>query len=116
MIVSNPWDLAFSSSGKKAFVTLASSEDIMVLNIARSMGTAKKKRHRKRAKRSGTGAKVTQIFRAYPNNTNPRAILIHPKNNNIYVQNASRLDMTLLSSGGEHPFARLKLKKDFFSN
>lgn len=115
MIVSNPWDLSFSSSGKKAFVTLASSEDIMVLNIARSMGTAKKKRHRKRAKRSGKGAKVTQIFRAYPNNTNPKAILVHPKNNNIYVQNASRLDMTLLNSGGEHPFARLKLKKDFFS-
>jgi DNA-binding beta-propeller fold protein YncE/nitrate reductase cytochrome c-type subunit len=115
MIVSNPWDLAFSADGAKAFVTLAGSEDVMVLNIGRSMGNAKKKRHRKRAKRSGTGAKVTQILRAYPNSTNPKAIITNPKNNNIYVQNASRLDMTLLDSGGSHPFARITIKKDHFS-
>ncbi|WP_294964437.1 multiheme c-type cytochrome [Sulfurimonas sp.] len=115
MIVSNPWDLAFSADGAKAFVTLAGSEDVMILNIGRSMGNAKKKRHRKRAKRSGTGAKVTQILRAYPNSTNPKAIITNPKNNNIYVQNASRLDMTLLDSGGSHPFARVTIKKDHFS-
>jgi DNA-binding beta-propeller fold protein YncE len=115
MIVSNPWDLAFSNDGAKAFVTLAGSEDVMVFNIDRSMGNAKKKRHRKRGKRSGKGAKATQILRAYPNYTNPRAIITNPKNNNIYVQNASRLDMTLLDSGGSHPFARVTIKKDSFA-
>ncbi len=115
MIVSNPWDLAFSSDGAKAFVTLAGSEDVMVLNIGRSMGSAKKKRHRKRGKRAGKGAKVTQILRAYPNNTNPQAIITSPKSNDIYVQNASRLDLTLLDSGGSHPFARLTVKIDSFS-
>jgi len=114
MIVSNPWDLAFTKDGAKAFVTLAGSEDIMVFNIGRSAGFAKKKRHRKRGKRSGKGAKATQILRAYPNNTNPQAILTHPTNNNIYVQNAASLDMTLLDSGGSHPFARVTLKKEKF--
>ena len=115
LIVSNPWDLAFSADGAKAFVTLAGSEDIMTFNIGRSSGHAKKRRHRKRAKRSGKGAKVTQILRSYPNNTNPRALITHPKNNNVYVQNAARLDMTLLDSGGSHPFARMTLKKDKFA-
>ncbi len=115
LIVSNPWDLTFSNDGGKAFVTLAGSEDIMVFNIGRSLGNGNKKRHRKRAKRSGKGAKVTQIFRAYPNNTNPQAIITNPSNNNIYVQNASRLDLTLLDSGGSHPFARTTLIKDSFS-
>ncbi len=44
MIVSNPWDLAFSNDGSKAFVTLAGSEDIMVFNIGRSTGNAKKRK------------------------------------------------------------------------
>ncbi len=115
MIVSNPWDLAFSNDGAKAFVTLAGSEDVMVFNIGRSSGNAKKKRHRKRGKRAGKGAKVTQILRAYPNGTNPQALITHPKNDNIYVQNAARLDMTLLDSGGSHPFARVTVNKDSFS-
>ncbi len=115
IIVSNPFDVAFSKDGAKAFVTLAGSEDIMVFNIGRSSGKKNKRRHRKRGKRSGNGAKVTQIFRAYPNNTNPQYILSNPINNNLYVQNASRLDMTLLDSGGSHPFARVTLKKDSFA-
>ena len=115
MIVSNPWDLAFSSDGAKAFVTLAGSEDVMVFNIGRSAGHAKKKRHRKRGKRSGKGAKATQILRAYPNGTNPQAIITHPKNNNIFVQNATSLDMTLLDSGGSHPFARVTVNKEHFT-
>ena len=115
MIVSNPWDLEFSANGSKAFVTLAGSEDIMVFNIGRSAGHAKKKRHRKRAKRSGKGAKATQILRAYPNNSNPKSLLVHPKNDNIYVQNAASLDMTLLNSGGSHPFARATVEKEKFA-
>lgn len=115
MIVSNPWDLVFSKDGLKAFTTLAGSEDVMVFDIGRSSGNAKEKRHRIRASRSGKGAKVTQIFRSYPNGTNPQAIIINPDNNDIYVQNASRLDMSLLDSGGSHPFARITLKKDSFS-
>lgn len=115
MIVSNPWDVAFSHSGTKAFVTLAGSEDVMVFNIGRSAGKSIKKRHRKRGKRSGKGAKVTQILRDYPNYTNPQSILVHPYNENIYVQNAARLDMTLLKSGGEHPFARTLVEKNSFS-
>ena len=114
MIVSNPWDLAFSADGAKAFVTLAGSEDVMVFNIGRSAGYAKKKRHRKRGKRSGKGAKATQILRAYPNNSNPQALITHPTNNNIYVQNAASLDMTLLDSGGSHPFARVTVNKEIF--
>ncbi len=115
LIVSNPWDLVFSKDGAKAFVTLAGSEDIMVLNIGRSTGNAKKKRHRKRGNRSGKGAKATQILRAYPNGTNPKALIVNPSNNSIYVQNASRLDLTLLDSGGSHPFARVTVEKDSFS-
>lgn len=115
LIVSNPWDLSFSNDGEKAFVTLAGSEDLMVFNIGRSSTKANKERHRKRANRSGSGAKATQILRAYPNYTNPQALLVHPTNNNIYVQNASRLDMTLLDTGGNHPFSTVTLKKDSFS-
>jgi len=115
MIVSNPWDLSFSNDGSKAFVTLAGSEDIMVFNIGRSSTKVNKERHRKRANRSGSGAKATEIFRDYPNHTNPQAILVNPNNDNIYVQNAARLDMTLLDSGGEHPFSRVTLKEDSFS-
>jgi len=115
MIVSNPWDLAFSNDGGKAFVTLAGSEDIMVFNLERSSSNSKIKRHRKRANVSGSGAKATQILRAYPNGTNPQAILAHPDNDNIYVQNASTLDMTLLESGGEHAFAEITLQKESFS-
>lgn len=115
MIVSNPWDLTFSNDGEKAFVTLAGSEDIMVFNLGRSNDNSKIKRHRTKATVSGTGAKVTQIFRDYPNGTNPQAILVHPNNNNIYVQNASTLDMTLLDSGGSHPFAEITLQKESFS-
>lgn len=115
MIVSNPWDLAFSNDAQKAFVTLAGSEDVMVFNLERSQSSSKGRRHRKKANVSGSGAKATQIFRAYPNGTNPQAILVHPDNNNIYVQNASTLDMTLLDSGGSHPFARVTLQKESFS-
>jgi len=115
MIVSNPLDLAFSGDGAKAFVTLSGSEDIMVFGIERSSGFSKKSRHRKKSKVSGSGAKAVHIFRAYPNNTNPRAILLNPNNNNIYVQNASRLDMTLLDNGGSHPFARVTMLKDSFA-
>lgn len=115
MIVSNPWDLAFSNDAQKAFVTLAGSEDVMVFNLERSQSSSKGRRHRKKANVSGSGAKATQIFRAYPNGTNPQAILVHPDNNNIYVQNASTLDMSLLDSGGSHPFARVTLQKESFS-
>ncbi len=115
MIVSNPWDLAFSNDAQKAFVTLAGSEDVMVFNLERSQNSSKGRRHRKKANVSGSGAKATEIFRAYPNGTNPQAILVHPDNNNIYVQNASTLDMTLLDSGGSHPFARVTLQKESFS-
>ncbi len=115
MIVSNPWDLSFSNDGKKAFVTLAGSEDLMVFNIGRSSGSVKVKRHRRRGDRSGKGAKVTQILRSYPNGTNPQALIVHPNNNNIYVQNAARLDLTLLDSGGNNPFARVTVLKDSFT-
>ncbi len=115
MIVSNPFDLAFNDDGTKAFVTLSGSEDVMVFNIGRSSGRKNKRLHRRRGKRKGNGAKVTQILRSYPNNTNPKYIISNPKNNNLYVQNASRLDMTLLNSGGSHPFARVTLKIDKFA-
>ena len=115
MIVSNPSDLAFSNNGEKAFVTLAGSEDIMVFNLERSSSNSKIKRHRKRANISGSGAKATQILRAYPDGTNPQAILVHPDNENIYVQNGATLDMSLLGSGGDHPFARVTLQKESFS-
>jgi DNA-binding beta-propeller fold protein YncE len=115
MIVSNPWDLAFSNNGEKAFVTLAGSEDIMVFNLERSSSNSKIKRHRKRANISGSGAKATQILRAYPDGTNPQAILVHPDNENIYIQNGETLDMSLLGSGGDHPFARVTLQKGSFS-
>lgn len=113
MIVSNPYDLVFSNDGARAFVTMAGSEDIVVFSLQRSLDK-NEKRHRKKTGVSGGGAKATQILRAYPDGTNPQSIIVHPKNNNIYVQNGSRLDLTLLDSGGSHSFAEISIKQESF--
>lgn len=111
MIVSNPHSIAFSKDGSKAFVTMASSEDIVVFNLGRSV-KENSKRHRKKALVSGGGAKATEIFRAYPDGTNPRAIVL--VEDELFVQNGATLDLSRVDSGGNNPFATLSLKDRSF--
>lgn len=109
-IVSNPHDAEFSASGKKLYVTLAGSDDLMVFDRSRS-GKKSKKRHR-RKKHQG-GAKATQIFRHTPER-NPRGLLIDEQQ--LWVQNAVDQSLTLLDRGGDHPFDRVKLQEAVWAN
>lgn len=109
-IVSNPHDAAFSASGKKVYVTLAGSDDLMVFDRSRS-GKTNKKRHR-RKKHQG-GAKATQIFRHTPGR-NPRGLLLD--GTQIWVQNAVDQSISLFDRGGDHPFDRVKLQQELWAN
>jgi len=113
-IVSNPHDAAFSADGKKVYITLSASEDLMVFDLSRRTDTKKKKK--RRARRKGKinqgGAKAQQIYRHLPGDT-PRGIVVSDQD--IYVQNAMSLDITKMSRGGTGPFARAKLVEPSFA-
>lgn len=115
LIISNPWDLVFSPSGNKAYITLAGSEDLLVMDLKRSTQNKKRKsrQHRIRKKRAGSGARAVQILRHLPG-SNPRAIVISNDGQSLYVQNAMSLDITKLSTGGNRTFARVKVIDDVF--
>lgn len=110
LIISNPWDLVFAPNGDKAYVTLAGSEDILVMDLKRSTQNKKRKsrQHRIRKKRAGSGARAVQILRNA--GSNPRAIIISKDGNDIYVQNAMSLTLSKFYTGGQGSFARLRLK------
>ncbi|WP_310619945.1 multiheme c-type cytochrome [Flexibacterium corallicola] len=110
-IVSNPHDAEFSEDGKKVYVTLAGSEDLMVFDLTRRTAlTAKKERRaRRKGKINQGGAKVMQIFRHIPGN-NPRGLVVSGQD--IFVQNAMTLDLVKLKRGGEGPFARITLSEE----
>lgn len=116
LIISNPWDLVFSPSGNKAYITLAGSEDLLVMDIKRSTQNKKRKsrQHRIRKKRAGSGARAVQILRHLPGE-NPRAIVVSKDGKDIYVQNAMSLDITRLYSGGNGSFARVRVKDAVFA-
>ena len=109
-IVSNPHDVVFTDDGKKAIVSLAGSEDLMVFDLSRQ-GRKNKKRHRR--KKFQGGAKVTQIYRNVPGN-NPRGLLVD--GTNLLVQNAMSLDLVQFDIGKPGPFSRLKLSNAHFAN
>ncbi len=107
-IVSNPHDVVYSDDGKKLFVSLAGSEDLMVFDLSRQ-GSLNKKRHRR--KKFQGGVKATQIYRNVPGN-NPRGLLIN--NDDLFVQNAMSLNLVKFNTGGPGPFGKAKvLDKDF---
>ncbi|QKJ23243.1 multiheme c-type cytochrome [Poseidonibacter lekithochrous] len=116
LIISNPWDLVFSPSGHKAFITLAGSEDLLVMDIKRSTQNKRRKsrQHRIRKKRAGSGARAVQIYRHLPG-ANPRAIVISENGEDLYVQNAMSLDLTKLNTGGKGTFSRVTIEKDIFA-
>lgn len=102
-IVSNPADAEFSASGKKVYISLSGSDDIIVFDRSRS-GKSNKKRHR-RKKHSG-GAKASQIYRHTPEQ-NPRGLLVH--GNTLWVQQAISHTLTTFDRGGDNAFDRLRL-------
>ncbi len=112
-IVSSPHDLTFSAQGKKVYVTLAASEDLMVIDRSRQLIKKKKKgKKRHRRKKHQGGAKVTQVLRHLPGD-NPRGLV--RVGNHLFVQNAMSLDMSRLTSGGEDTFARVQVDTPQFA-
>jgi DNA-binding beta-propeller fold protein YncE len=105
-IVSNPHDAEFSEDGKKVYVTLAGSEDLMVFDLTRrtALTSKKKRRARRKGKLNQGGAKAMQIFRHIPGD-NPRGLVV--SGHDIFVQNAMTLDLVKLKRGGDGPFARV---------
>ncbi len=109
-IVSNPHDAEFSADGKKLYVTLAASEDLMVFDLSRR-SVPKNQRNRHAKKQNQGGAKATQIFRHVPGD-NPRGLVIDGED--IFVQNAMSLDIAKLSRG-KGSFAKVKLASANFA-
>ncbi|OMH39110.1 cytochrome D1 domain-containing protein [Motiliproteus sp. MSK22-1] len=111
-IVSNPHDAEFSANGKRLYVTLAGSEDLMVVDLSRrSSGDKKKRSKRRKGKKSKGGAQVTQILRHLPGD-NPKGLVVI--NDDIYVQNAVSQDITKIDNGGNSTFARATVKNHPF--
>jgi len=107
-IVSNPHDAEFSSSGAKAYITLAGSDDILVFDRSRSLSrsTKNKSNKRHRRKKHQGGAKAIQIYRHTPGQ-NPRGLLINGEQ--LFVQNAVNQTISIFNRGGDHPFDRVSL-------
>ena len=105
-IISNPHDAEFSQDGKKVYITLAGSEDLLVFDRSRSSKGKRKRSKRRKGKISQGGAKASQILRHLPGD-NPKGLLLIKEK--IYVQNAMSQDVVLLNSGGSSSFARAKV-------
>ena len=110
-IVSNPHDAEFSKDGKKVYITLAASEDLMVFDRARASSGKKKRSKRRKGKLSQGGAKVSQILRHIPGD-NPKGLLI--LNEKLFIQNAMSQDVVSLNTGGSSSFAKVKIEHRSF--
>ncbi|MGL5200591.1 MAG: YncE family protein, partial [Aeromonas veronii] len=108
-IVSNPFAARFAADGKRVYLTLAGSEDLLVFDLSRS-GKSNNNRHRR--KKFQGGAKATQLLRHLPGQ-NPRDLLID--GDHILVHNAMGQDLTRLNSGGSGPFARVTVDVPHFA-
>ncbi|MGY3942391.1 NHL repeat-containing protein [Aeromonas tecta] len=108
-IVSNPFAARFAADGKRVYLTLAGSEDLLVFDLSRS-GKQNSNRHRR--KKFQGGAKATQLLRHLPGQ-NPRDLLID--GDHILVHNVMSQDLTRLASGGSGPFARVTVDKPHFA-
>ena len=102
LIVSNPAEAAFSPDGKKVYVTMAGSEDVLVFDRSRSIHDPSKVGPNS----DDPGAKAVQLVRTL-SGSNPRGLVI--QGDDIYVQNAMSLDLTKLTRGGNSPFARARV-------
>ncbi|GGX66141.1 multiheme c-type cytochrome [Saccharospirillum salsuginis] len=107
-IVSNPVDAEFSTTGAKVFITLAGSEDLLVFDRARSRsGEGEGER---RARRVGKidqgGAQAVQLLRHLPG-AQPYGLVVD--NDTLWVQNRQSLNLTRLTTGGDSPFARVRV-------
>ncbi len=87
-IVSNPFAARFAADGKRVYLTLAGSENLLVFDLSRS-GKSNNNRHRR--KKFQGGAKATQLLRHLPGQ-NPRDLLID--GDHILVHNAMGQDLT----------------------
>jgi len=110
-IVSNPHDAEFSKDGKKVYITLAASEDLMVFDRSRASSSKKKRRKRRKGEISQGGAKATQILRHIPGD-NPKGLLI--TEDKLFIQNAMSQDVVSLNTGGKSSFARVKVDNPSF--
>ncbi|MGZ9818058.1 beta-propeller fold lactonase family protein [Peribacillus simplex] len=90
IIFSNPYDVVFHPNGNKAYVIMSGSEDLVVFDLNR-------------------GGNATQILRRI-NGNNPRGAVISPDGETIYVHNAMSHDLAEISTGGNSPYARAKMK------
>lgn len=108
-IVSNPADVAFSADGKKAFVTMSGSEDLVVFDLSRALPIDSRSKKAKTTE----GATASQIFRHLPGRM-PTGIVV--AGDDIFIQNAQGLDLTRATTGGSGPFARVKMVKDHFAS
>ncbi|WP_095532846.1 beta-propeller fold lactonase family protein [Domibacillus mangrovi] len=90
IITSNPYDVVFHPNGSKAYVVMSGSEDLVVFDLNR-------------------GGNATQILRRIEGN-NPRGAVISQDGESIYVHNVMSHDLAEISSGGEGPYARAKMK------
>jgi len=110
-IVSNPQSVAFSSNGKKAYVTLAGSDDLMVFDRSAEVNAhpfaaagLNKRRHRKR--QEDFGAKAIQIYRHTPT-ANPRGIFV--EENSLWVQQAQQGQLSEFSTAQNSRLERVRL-------
>jgi DNA-binding beta-propeller fold protein YncE len=99
-IISNPHDAEFSHDGKKVYITLSGSEDLLVFDRSRAMKTTqkrKKKRSKRRQGKISLGAKAIQIL-SLPGD-NPKGLLITNglEAEKILVQNAISLDIDAIA-------------------
>lgn len=108
-IVSNPFAARFAADGKRVYLTLAGSEDLLVFDLSRS-GKSNSNRHRR--KKFQGGAKATQLLRHLPGQ-NPRDLLID--GDHILVHNVMGQDLTRLNTGGSGPFARVTVDVPHFA-
>lgn len=106
LITSNPTDAEFSASGKKVYVTMAASEDVLVFDRSRGVHDPEKLGHSKRGRGTESGAQATQLVRDIPGD-NPRGLVA--LDDKLYVQSAMSLDVTRLNTGGDSPFARVRV-------
>ncbi|WP_335870993.1 beta-propeller fold lactonase family protein [Bacillus sp. 2205SS5-2] len=91
-IVSNPYDVEFSENGKKAFVIMSGSEDLVVFNLAR-------------------GGNATQVLRRITGN-NPRGLVSAKTGEKLFIHNAMTHDIATVITGGDSSYSRAKLQGD----
>jgi YVTN family beta-propeller protein len=85
MIVSNPSDIVFHPNGKKAYVLMGGSEDLVVFDLER-------------------GGNATSILRRVPGD-NPMGLAISRDGARLYVHNAMSLDLAFIDTNAGDPYA-----------